>query len=110
MKNILIVFALVTYVIALPGCTRNKANMEVADVDGMKVKTFYNEHDNIEVILITDGNTTLAAQPMVTMARARKMSDEEYKCLKACKNSDGSFDMNCVLKCPVTKQLKMVTF
>ena len=110
MKKAAIILGLLVCVITFQSCTGNKPNPDITEVDGMKIKTFYNEADNIEMILITEGSTTLAAQPTVTIARARKMSDEEFKCLSACKKTDGSFDMNCVLKCPVTKQFRVVTF
>ncbi len=101
----------VVVVILLASCSPEKIGtcLETQQVEGMTVQTFYNNEGNITALIITEGNSVLAGKPISTLTK-RKMGDEEFKCLKACKKLDGSFDMNCVLKCPVTKQLSIGTF
>jgi len=81
--------------------------MDVDEKDGVTTKTFYDAKENVQAVIISDNNGTIVAVPNESINRKRKMSDEEYKCLKKCKKSDGGYDMNCVLLCPVTKQYQI---
>ena len=95
------------------GCQNNgtRVGVDEKEIQGFKTKTFFNNDENIEVTLATDGQSTIVAVPLKPISRQRQMSDEEYKCLKACKDiADLEKRLNCILLCPVTKQYKVFIF
>jgi hypothetical protein len=104
-----LVIAILTSLCGILGCRSNgaQAGMDQEEREGATIKTFYNEKGNIEVVVITDKGATITAIPFAEMARQRKMSDEEFNCLKKCKNQDGTYSMGCVLLCPITKLYKI---
>ena len=87
--------------------TQKSASIEVDNMDGYTTKTIYNSDQTVEAIIITENDSSIVAVPLESGTRARKMSDEEYKCLKKCKKPDGSYDTNCTLLCPVTRQYRV---
>jgi hypothetical protein len=97
----------------LLGCqdAGNKAGVDEKEIQGFKTKTFLNNSGNIEVTIATDGKSTIVAVPKVSISRRNQMGDDEYTCLKACKDiADLESRLNCILRCPVTKQYQVFIF
>lgn len=95
------------------GCQNSgrKVGVDEEEIQGFKTKTFFDGNENIEVITATDGKSTIVAVPLTAIQKPKKMSDEEYKCLKACKDiADLESRLNCILLCPVTKQYRVFIF
>lgn len=106
--NIFLCAILLAGAFYLSSCsTQKSASIEVDNMDGYTTKTIYNSDQTVEAIIITENDSSIVAVPLDNVSRARKMSDEEYKCLKKCKKPDGSYDTNCTLLCPVTKQYRV---
>ena len=81
---------------------------EERDVQGLKTTTFFNDSGNVEVVIATGGGSTIVAIPRAAIGRQSQMGDEEYKCLKACKDIDDlEKRLNCITKCPVTKSYRV---
>ena len=108
-KNILLLLTFLSCSLIYNCNPGNSVKTEVEEHEGITTKTFYDKNSNIEAIIITESDSTLVAIPLTSVARKRKMGDEEYECLKKCKKADGSYDMDCVLLCPVTKQYQIYT-
>jgi len=95
------------------GCqnTANKVGVDEKEIQGFKTKTFFNNNENIEVTIATDGKSTIVAVPLTAISRQKPMNDDEYKCLKACKDiADLEKRLNCILLCPLTKQYQVFIF
>lgn len=114
-KNGLTVVAAVFFASMLLGC-QNKANTAGVDekkIQGFDVKTFFNRSQNIEVTVASDGKSTIVAVPRAanTIARMNNMGDDEFDCLKKCKDiADLEKRLNCILLCPVTKKYQVFIF
>lgn len=97
----------------LLGCqdTGNKAGVDEKEIQGFKTKTFFNKSENVEVTIASDGKSTIVAVPKASIGRRNQMGDDEYTCLKACKDiADLEARLNCILRCPVTKQYQVFIF
>lgn len=97
----------------LPGCqvASNKVGVDEKEIQGFKTKTFFNESGNIEVTIATDGKSTIVAVPRAAVARQNQMGDEEYTCLKKCKDiADVEKRLNCISLCPITKSYQVFLF
>ncbi len=97
----------------LLGCqnTGNKVVVDEKEIQGFKTKTFFNNSENVEVTIASDGKSTIVAVPKTAISRRNEMGDDEYKCLKACKDiEDLERRLNCILLCPVTKQYHVFIF
>jgi hypothetical protein len=95
------------------GCQNagNKAGVDEKEIQGFKTKTFFNNSENVEVTVATDGKSTIVAVPKSSINRRNQMGDDEYTCLKACKDiADLESRLNCILRCPVTKQYQVFIF
>lgn len=111
-KSFLIVFGIL-FIGSFFGCqnTGNKVGVDEKEFQGFKAKTFFNNSENIEVTIATDGKSTIVAVPLTAISRQKQMSDEEYKCLKVCKDiADLEKRLNCILLCPLTKQYQVFIF
>jgi len=108
--NLFLIVTVLIFCSCFYGCNtdKNKIGVDIEEREGFKTKTFYNADNNIEVIIITDNDDTLVAVPLQPTDRKKKMGDKEYECLKKCKKADGSYDLDCILLCPVTKQYKIL--
>jgi len=107
----------VAIIILLTGCllgcqnTGNKVGVDEKEIQGFKTKTFFNNSENVEVTIASDGKSTIVAVPKTAIGRQNQMGDDEYKCLKACKDiADLESRLNCILLCPVTKQYQVFIF
>jgi hypothetical protein len=95
------------------GCQSSGRSVGVdeKEVQGFKTKTFFDNSENIEVITASDGKSTIVAVPKAAINRRNQMSDEEYQCLKACKDiADLEKRLNCILLCPVSKKYQVFIF
>jgi hypothetical protein len=94
------------------GCEKpaSRIGVDEKEIQGFKTKTFFNG-ENVEVAIASDGTSTIVAVPKMAIARQQQMGDEEYKCLKACKDIvDTEKRLNCILACPVTKKYQVFMF
>jgi outer membrane lipoprotein SlyB len=99
--------------ICLLGCQNsgNKIGVDEKEIQGFKTKTFFNDNENIEVTIASDGKSTIVAVPKTAISRRNQMGDDEYKCLKACKDiADLESRLNCILLCPVTNQYQVFIY
>jgi len=97
----------------LLGCQNagNKIGVDEKEIQGFKIKTFFDNNENVEVTIASDGKSTIVAVPKTAISRRNQMGDDEYKCLKACKDiADLERRLNCILLCPVTKQYQVFIF
>ncbi|MBP6734436.1 MAG: hypothetical protein KA142_07070 [Chromatiaceae bacterium] len=97
----------------LLGCQNsgNKIGVDEKEIQGFKTKTFFNNNENVEVAIASDGKSTIVAIPKTAISRQNQMGDDEYKCLKACKDiADLESRLNCILLCPVTKQYQVFIY
>lgn len=97
----------------LLGCKNasNKVGVDEKEIQGFKTKTFFNNSENIEVTIASDGKSTIVAVPRAAISRQNQMGDDEYKCLKACKDiADLEKRLNCILLCPITKSYQVFIF
>jgi hypothetical protein len=97
----------------LPGCQNagNKVGVDEKEIQGFKTKTFFNSDGNIEVTIASDGKSTIVAIPRMAISHRNQMGDDEYSCLKACKDiADLEKRLNCILLCPVTKSYQVFIF
>lgn len=91
---------------SLLGCkkTAYEGGVDKREIDGLKTKTFFNESDNVEVTLATDGTRTIVAIPKTAIGRQNQLGPEETKCLAKCVGiEDLEKRLNCILLCPVGK-------
>ena len=87
------------------GCERpnHKAGVDEKEIQGFVTKTFFDNSGNVEVTIASDGSSTIVAVPKTTISRRNAMGDDEYNCLKACKDiADLEARLNCILLCPVS--------
>ena len=92
-------------------CTGTMVKLHEKEIQGFKTKTFINQSENVEVTIATDGKSTIVAVPKTATSRPNQMGDDEYKCLKACKDiADLEKRLNCILLCPVSKQYQIFIF
>lgn len=99
--------------VCLIGCQNygRKVSVDEKEVEGFKIKTFFDNSENIEVITASDGKSTVVAVPKAAINRRNQMSDEEFKCLKKCENiSETDKRLNCILLCPVSKNYQVFVF
>ncbi|MDZ4342293.1 MAG: hypothetical protein U1E51_07625 [Candidatus Binatia bacterium] len=97
--------------IASDRATGNKVGVDEKEIQGFKTKTFFDNSENVEVTIASDGKSTIVAVPKTAISRRNQMGDDEYKCLKACKDiADLERRLNCILLCPVTKQYQVFIF
>lgn len=111
-KSYLLITGVLCFIFST-GCpgSGNKVGVDEKEVQGFKAKTFYNSSENIEATIATDGKSTIVAVPTAAVSRQKQMGDDEYKCLKACKDIDDlEKRLNCILLCPLTKQYKVFIF
>ena len=97
----------------LLGCQNpgDKVGVDREEIQGFKTKTFFDNSENIEVTIASDGKSTIVAVPKAAISRQRKMGDAEIKCLAACVGiKDLEKRLNCILLCPVTKQYQVFIF
>lgn len=100
------VLLVLTFLLAgsLLGCKKTEGGVDKREIEGLKTKTFFNESDNVEVTLATDGTRTIVAIPKTAISRQNQLGPEETKCLAKCiKIEDLEQRLNCVLLCPVGK-------
>lgn len=114
-KNWLSVVAAILFAGGLLGCQSKTetAGFDEKKIQGFDVKTFFNRNQNIEVTVASDGKSTIVAVPRTanTIARMNNMGDDEFNCLKKCKDiADLEKRLNCILLCPVTKQYQVFIF
>jgi len=89
----------------------NRIGIDEKEIQGFKTKTFFNDSENVEVTIASDGKSTIVAVPKTAVSRRNEMGDDEYKCLKACKDiEDLERRLNCILACPITKQYQIFIF
>jgi hypothetical protein len=81
-------------------------------VQGLNTKTFLDQNGNIQVSLASDGKSTIVAVPKTaTLTRQNELGDDQYSCLKACKDiADLETRLNCILKCPSHLQYQVFIF
>jgi len=88
-----------------------RAGVDEKPVQGFTAKTFYDATGNIEVIVAKDETSTIVAVPRIAIGRGNGMGDDEYQCLKKCREIDDlEKRLNCILLCPVTKQYQVAIF
>ena len=108
--SIVIGFLLANYLFRRKN-TGNKVGVDEKEIQGFKTKTFFDSSENVEVTIASDGKSTIVAVPKTAISRRNQMGDDEYKCLKACKDIDDlERRLNCILLCPVTKQYEISMF
>jgi hypothetical protein len=89
----------------------NQVGVDEKEIQGFKTKTFYTSGDTVEVSIATDGKSTIVAIPRAATSRRNQMGDDEYKCLKACKDiADLEKRLNCILLCPVSKSYQVFIY
>ena len=99
---LLLFFFLGTFLIN--GCNPKAKNPPAEPESNLVINTFENDSTGIDSLVLTDDNTVMVALPVDANARRAKISDEEAACLKKCKKADGSYDLDCILLCPVSKR------
>ena len=112
-KNSISIAIGILFASCLLGCQNagNKVGVDEKEIQGFKTKTFFNSSENIEVTVASDGKSTIVAVPKTAISRRNQMGDDEYTCLKACKDiTDTEKRLNCILLCPVTKQYQIFIF
>jgi hypothetical protein len=88
-----------------------QVGVDEREILGFKTKTYFSESEHIEVTIASDGKTTIVAVPKTAISRRNQMGDDEYKCLKGCKDiADVQERLNCILRCPVTKEYHISIF
>lgn len=89
----------------IAGCNpKAKENSHAEQESNLVINTFENDSTGIDSLVLRDDNTVVVAIPVDATARRINISDEEFKCLKKCKKADGSYDLDCILLCPVSKR------
>lgn len=78
-------------------------------VDNFSLVTYYNTSGNLDSITVRNDSLIFVAVPMEAMARSRGMSDTLAGCLSKCKKSDGSFDLDCILRCPSKYRMQVTS-
>lgn len=97
---------------SLLGCqgTGTPVKLQEKEIQGFNTKTFI-KSENVEVTVASDGKSTIVAVPKTATSRLNQLGDDEYKCLKACKDiADLEKRLNCILLCPVSKQYQIFIF
>ena len=96
---------MVILVVCSVGCrnANRGAAIDERQIAGLTVKTFVNEQQNIEVIVVTGGQSPIVAVPIAPIARQNGLGPEETKCLAKCTDPDLEKRLNCILACPVGK-------
>ncbi len=89
----------------------NKIGVDEKEIQGFKVKTFFNNSGNVEVAIASDGKTTIVAVPKTTISRQNQLSGDAISCLAKCaKIDDLESRLNCILLCPSKVQWQVSIF
>jgi len=84
------------------------AKVEEREIRGLKMKTFFDRSGHVEAVIATDGGATIVAIPLGTISRDNQMGTEEVDCLKKCKDiEDLEKRLDCILKCPASKNYRV---
>lgn len=88
--------------------THGKMKISEKEILGMQAKTFYDSDGKIEAVIASDVGATIVAIPMLAISRDKEMGDDEFQCLKKCKNiEDLEKRANCILACPTSKKYRV---
>lgn len=104
MKNLLLFISLLAATTMVISCQPKEKPLPPNEDVNLIVSTIQNDSTGIDTVMLRDAENLITALPVDAAARMKPMSDEEIKCLKKCKKSDGSYDLNCILLCPVSKR------
>ena len=97
--------------VCLSGCQRAKVGVDEKQVAGFRSKTFFNDSENVEVTLASDGLNTIVAVPKAVIGRRNQIGDDELSCLAKCaKIADLESRLNCILLCPVSKSYQVFIY
>ena len=71
---------------------------------GLVINSFGNDSTGIDSVWLVDDNVIILGLPATAASRKNKINEEEAACLSACKKADGTYDLDCILKCPVARR------
>lgn len=105
MKSRTSIFLFLLATLLLTACNpKPKENTPAEPQANLVISTFENDSTGIDSLVLRDDKVVLVAKPIDAAARRNNISDDEAKCLKKCKKADGSYDLDCILLCPVSKR------
>lgn len=84
------------------------AGIDHREMSGLSFKTLYDNDQNIEVVIATGGGRTVVAVPLTAIHRDNSLGADEADCLKKCTGIDDlEKRLNCILKCPASKNYRV---
>jgi hypothetical protein len=84
------------------------AGIDHKEIHGLTFKTLYDDNQNIEVVIATGGGPIIVAVPLAAIHRDNSLGTDEADCLKKCTGIDDlEKRLNCILKCPVSKNYRV---
>jgi hypothetical protein len=97
----------------LLGCPNvgDQVGVDEKEIQGFKIKTFFNKSENIEVTIASDGKTTIVAIPKRAISRRNQLGDDAYNCLKKCREiEDDEKRVQCIVLCPPNKDYQVFMY
>ncbi len=91
------------------GCKNSNAHSNVISVNGVTVKSFYNSENNVELLLITNGDSSFVARPYEKITKIQ-VNTMALDCGSKCVNSNGVFDYECWKKCIKSGKFQFAVF
>lgn len=84
------------------------AGVDHKEVLGLTFKTLFDDSDNVEVVIGTGGGRTIVALPLAAVHRDNSLGADAVDCLKNCVDiEDLEARLNCILKCPASKNFRV---
>lgn len=69
----------------------------------LQTKTYLDQDENVDLVIVSDGTTTIVAVPNAAMGRQGSLSGGDLDCLAKCtKIEDLEKRLNCILACPAS--------
>lgn len=96
-------------IVAMNMACKNAPKTTVETIEGITIKTFYTLEGNVELVLVTQGDSSFVAKP------AGEISKMEYdqmglSCANGCLQGDGLININCWKKCNKPKKFQIAVF
>ena len=84
------------------------AGIDHKEIHGLAIKTLYDDNQHIEIVIATGGGRTIVAVPHAAIHRDNSLGTDAADCLKKCVGIDDlEKRLNCILKCPASKNYRV---
>lgn len=117
MKSLTMLFALPFAICLFTACNAKQQDASATSQDadtttsqsaivepGLVINHFGTDSTGVDSIWLVDGDIIILGKSVHAGSGKNRLNEDEVECLKKCKKTDGSYDLDCILKCPVSKR------